>query len=129
MFGGDVLFYSFSFPEMLNGNTSNLIMDKKAVMSNLLLVLGSEKGSLFGDPQFGAYLKKVIFEQSNNIIVDLVIDEIYTCIITYIPQVFITRKDISLKTDGTNIYAEINCTYIPDNTSDLYVINLIESDL
>lgn len=116
--------YSFSFPRMLNGFGANLLSDKDAVMSNLLLLFKTEKMELFGDPSFGVLLKKVIFEQSNSIIVDLVIDEIYTSILTYIPQLYVERKGITLRTDGKSIFAEINCVYIPDNTSDLYTINL-----
>lgn len=116
--------YSFGFPNMLNGVTSNILEDKEAVKSNLVLMLNIERMSLFGDPYFGTSLKKIIFEQPNSIIVDLVIDEIYTTIITFIPQIFVTRKDISITTNGTDVFASISCTYRFDNTSDLYVINL-----
>ncbi len=120
--------YSFGFPQMLKSNTSNLISDKEAVRSNLHLILSSERLSHFGDPYFGARLKKVLFEQANSIVPDLLIDEIYTTIVTFIPQVYLTRKDISLTTDGTDIFAHINYKFLLDNTSDLYVINLTSSE-
>jgi phage baseplate assembly protein W len=113
---------------MLGSNTSKLSEDKNAVRSNLILVLSTERGSLFGDPYFGSILKSAIFEQPTSIITDLLIDEIYTSIITYIPQVFLDRKDITITYDDTDLYANIRYTYIPDNTSDLYVINLTNSD-
>ena len=111
---------------MLGSNTSRLIEDKNAVKSNLWLILSSERESLFGDPYFGSALKRALFEQETSIIVDLMIDEIYTTIITYIPQVFLTRKDIVISSDHTDLYATVKYVYIPDNTSDMYVINLTQ---
>ena len=116
--------YSFAFPNMLSSTQANLISDKEAVKSNLKLLLSSERLSLFGDPYFGSRLKRALFEQASSLIVDLMIDEMYTTIITFIPQVFLTRKDITITTDGTDLFAHINYVYVPDNTSDLYSINL-----
>lgn len=113
---------------MLGSNTSKLLENKEAVKSNLWLVLSSERKSLFGDPYFGSELKRVLFEQSNTIIVDLVIDEIYTTIATYVPQVFLTRKDITITNDHTDLYATIRYIYKEDNTADLYTINLTNYD-
>ena len=116
--------YSFGFPQMLRSNTSVLIQDKQAVRSNLLLILRSERLSHFGDPLFGCKLKQAIFEQERSLIVDILIDEIYTTIITFIPQVHLTRKDIELTTDGTDIFATVKYVFVLDNTSELYTINL-----
>ena len=119
--------YSFGFPQMLRSTTSVLLEDKEAVRSNLLLILSSEQLSHFGDPLFGCRLKQAIFEQQHSLIIDLLIDEIYTTIITFIPQVYLTRKDIELTSDGTDIFATVNYTFVLDNTSDLYTINLTNS--
>lgn len=116
--------YSFNFPSMLNSVSSKLLQDKEAVRSNVLLLLQSERRTLFGDPYFGSRLKRMLFEQSNSVIADLVIDELYTTLITFIPQIFLTRKDITLTCDGTDIYATVKYTYMLDNTTDLYTINL-----
>ena len=116
--------YSIGFPEMLGGNTTKLAKDKDAVNNNLTLILSSERASLFGDPYFGSSLKQALFEQPNSLIVDLLIDEIYTTIITYIPQVFLTRKDIIITYGNSGLVAEIHYIYVPDNTSNLYSINL-----
>lgn len=119
--------YSFGFPRMLNHTTANLFQDKEAIRSNMILLLSSERDTLFGDPYFGCQLKKYLFEQSNSIVVDLLIDQLYTTIITFMPQVGITRKDITVYTDNTTIYAQIKYYYIIDNTSDLFTIKLTES--
>lgn len=120
--------YSFNFPRMLRSNTSQLLKDKDAAKSNLYLILKSEMNSLFGDPMFGGGQKKILFEQSTSLVADLIIDRLYTAIITFIPQFFLTRKDIKVYIKQNDVYADVRCTYIPDNTSDMYTINLTESD-
>lgn len=120
--------YSFNFPSMLNTVTSKLIQDKEAIRSNVLLLLQSERKTLFGDPYFGSQLKRMLFEQSTTVITDLVVDELYTTLTTFIPQIFLTRKDITLTCDGTDIYATVKYVFVLDNTVDLYTINLTESE-
>ena len=120
--------YSFSFPKMLRSNTSVLIQDKEAVKSNLNLILNSEMTSLFGDPMYGTDLKTMIFEQADSLIADLIIDKLYTAIVTFIPQLYLTRKDIKVYIKQNDVFADVKCVYIPDNTSDLYTINLTSLD-
>lgn len=119
--------YSFGFPRMFNHTTANLVQDKEAIRSNMLLLLSSERATLFGDPYYGTQLKKYIFEQTTSIISDLLIDELYTTIITFMPQVYLTRKDIQIYCSKTAIYADIKYYYTLDNTSDLFTIKLTET--
>ena len=120
--------YSFKFPNMLSSVSSNTIEGIEAVRSNIKLLLASEKMSHFGDPYFGSQLKRAFFEQSSSIIVDLMIDEIYSTLITFIPQIYLTRKDITITCKKTELFAEIRYIYLPDNVSDLYIISLTKSD-
>lgn len=120
--------YSFDFPHMLNTRNSRLIEDKQAVKSNLLLLLNVERLSLFGDPYFGTALKKALFEQAKSPVIDLLVDEIHTTIVTFMPQIFIKREDIVIWTDKVNLFCELKYTYLLDNTSDLYVIQLTNSE-
>ena len=119
--------YSFAFPRMLNSTTANLLQDKEAIRSNMILLLSSERDTLFGDPYYGTELKKHIFEQSSSIIPDLLIDEFYTTIKTFMPQVYLTRKDITVYVKKTTLYVDIKYYYIVDNTSDLFTIKLTDS--
>lgn len=120
---------SFGFPKMFTptGAKQNMLSDKEAVRSNMLLLLSSERNTLFGDPYFGSQLHKWIFEQSDSLIVDLLIDEFYTTIKTFMPQVFLTRKDIQILVDNNNLLCKIHYYYVIDKTSDLFVIKLTES--
>lgn len=120
--------YSFGFPSMLGSVSSKLIQDKEAIRSNVLLLLESERMTLFGDPYFGCRLKRILFEQSTSLIADLVIDEIYTSLITFIPQISLSRKDITLTCDGTDVYATVRYVIVEDNTVDLYTIKLTETE-
>lgn len=118
--------YSFAFPRMFGTTQSNLVKDKDAIRSNMLLLLSSEQQSLFGDPYFGSQLKKYLFEQRTSIVVDLLIDELYTTIVTFMPQVYLTRKDITIYSAKNQLFAEIKYYYTLDNTSDLFTIRLTE---
>lgn len=121
--------YSFSFPTMIHNNSAVLVADKAAVKSNLKLLFSAEKRELMGDPYFGTLTKHVLFEQANSIISDLLIDEIYTDISTFMPQIFLTRKDITLEIkENTQLLANIRYVYLKDNTSDMYTILLTNID-
>ena len=72
-------------------------------------------------------MKKAIFMQQGSYIVDLMIDEIYTTIRNFMPRIFVDRKDIQILGEGTKLYAKIKVTYLLDNTSDLYTIDLMTS--
>lgn len=120
--------YSIKFPDMLSNTTTNLVEDHEATLSNLKLLLLSDKYSLFGDPYYGTNLKKLMFNQNNTVLADLVIDDIYTAITTFIPQIWVDRKDITVTSDKYNIYVNIKATNLIDYTTDLYNINLTNSD-
>lgn len=119
---------SINFPNMLNNTTTNLIKDKEATASNLKILLMSDKTSLFGDPYFGTLLKKYIFEQNNAILRDLIVDEIYTSIRIFLPQILVTRKDIIVTSDGVDIFVRIKCLNLLDYTTNVYNINLTTID-
>lgn len=116
--------YSLSFPNMLNGVRTELISDHEATMSNLKLVLLSYKNSLFGDPDFGSMLRRKLYEQNTPILKDLIIDDIYTTILTFMPQISLKREDITVDSDGTSVSATIKCTNLIDYENDTYTIKL-----
>lgn len=118
--------YSFAFPNMFNTTQAILLEDKDAIRSNMILLLSSERRTLFGDPYYGSELRKYIFEQRNSIVVDLLIDELYSTIVMFMPQVYLTRKDITIYSAKNQLFAEIRYHYIIDNTSDLFTIRLTE---
>lgn len=120
--------YSISFPKIFDGVRTKLLKDSKATASNLWLLLNSSKMSLFGDPYFGTSLKRAIFEQNDNILIDLVIDEIYTVVKTFMPQVQLLREDIVLSQEGVDIVCNMKCTDLTDYTTNMYSINLTNEE-
>lgn len=118
--------FAFSFPNMIGNNQAQLKQDKKAIMSNLQLLLSTEKNTLLSDPYYGTNLKQAIFAQQGSPIIDLLVDEIYTAIVTYIPQIAVVRKEIKISGNKTDLYATVPVTYRLDNTTDLYVIKLTD---
>lgn len=116
--------YSFNFPEMVSNTNANIIKDHKATASNLKLLLLSDKYSLFGDPYFGTSLKKLIFEPNNAVLRDLIIDDIYIAILTFMPQVRVERKNITVTSSLGEVYVNIKALNLLDYTVDLYNINL-----
>ena len=116
--------YSFSWPNMFNSVNSNLLKDKDAIKSNLILLINCELQEMFGDPTFGTSLKKLLFEPATSFVADQLKDNLVDAIRTFIPQIYVPREAIVLKQLGTDIIAQLTITYKLDNTSDLYYINL-----
>ena len=120
---------SISFPKMFTNTTTRLLSDHEATVSNLRLLLLSEKNSLFGDPYFGTNIRKLIFEPNNVVLQDIVIDEIYTAILQFMPQVLVKRTDITIIQQGSDLFVTIRALNLLDYTTDLYNINLISYEV
>ena len=115
---------SIKFPDMLSNSHMNTVSDHEATVSNLKLLLLSDKYGLFGDPYYGTSLKKLIFEPNNVIIKDLIIDDIYIAILTFMPQLKLDRKDITVTSKLGQVSVNIKALNLLDYKTDLYSINL-----
>lgn len=105
---------SIAFPNMFSDASTNLVTDRAATVQNLLLTLKAEKTSLFGDPYFGSNLKKLIFEQNNAILRDIVIDDIYNCITHFLPQISVKRDNIIINANRSTVYVTITARNLLD---------------
>ena len=95
-----------NFPKMFRGNSTIVDthesyvkgddLQKDPTMLCLDLLLKSERREMFGDPEFGIRLKYYTFSQNNYVLSDILIDEIYTQVTTFCPQIFLERKDITI---------------------------------
>lgn len=123
---------SIKFPDMFNSSSTNIVSDFDATQQNLILLLGSEKGELFGDPYYGIRIKRYIYEQNNSILRDIIIDEIYTQIALFMPQLLVKRKDIKIIQNQNGkraqIIATVKATNRIDFTTNLYNIVLFDSE-
>ena len=112
---------SIAFPKMFNTNSTKTINDFDATRQNTFLLLRSEKGELFGDPYFGIRLKRYIYEQNNYILKDIIIDEIYTQLALFMPQLIVNRKDIQIILDKGK-KATLHCQFKASNKAN-YEVN------
>lgn len=120
---------SIGFPKMFATTTSsNIIEDKEATLSNLKALIGSEQGSLTVDPYFGVKLKRYLFDQNNSVLKDIIIDEIYSQIMTFIPQVYVNRKDIDIIQNKGKLIANIKLTSKMDYSQENYSLVIFQSD-
>ena len=116
---------SIAFPIMFNNTSTKIVDGHDATLQNLKLLLLSDRGGLFGDPYYGTILKRLIFEQNNSILKDIVVDAIYTVILQFLPQIKVKRKDITIRQDGVDIFVNIKAVNMLDFTPDLFNISLM----
>ena len=119
---------SLSFPNMFTTTSTLVVKDKDASMQDLKLLLASEKGELFGDPFFGVRIKKYTFNQNNYILRDILVDELFTQIKIFAPQLTINRDDISIIQKGNKLIATIKGINKLDFTTDMYQLELFQED-
>ena len=114
-----------SFPDMISNNSTNIITDEDATLQNLKYLILSSKNTLFGDPYCGTNLKKLIFDRNNTILRDIVIDDIFTAITMFMPQIKVERRNISVESEGSRLYINIRAQNRLDYTFTDYSINMI----
>lgn len=119
---------SIAFPKMFNSNSTNIVTDFKATKQNTLLLLKSEKGELFGDPYFGIRLKRYLYEQNNYILKDVIIDEIYTQLALFMPQLLVRREDIKIFQDRAKIFCNFKAINQANFKTDMYSLVLYDED-
>lgn len=121
--------YSIKFPDMLSGVITNIVKDHDATSQNLKLMLLSDRGSLFGDPYFGTLWRKLLFNQNNEILRDIIIDDILTSIQTFMPQLLVKREDIEVNSDKYTVFINIKALNLLDYNTDMYTIKLMEDEV
>lgn len=120
---------SLGFPKMFNLSSTVVITDShKATQRNLKSLLLSEKGELFGDPFFGLRLKKYLFNQNDSVLKDIIIDEIYTQIALFMPQLTCNRNDITIIQKDARLIASIKVTNKIDFKTDMFNIVLFQEN-
>ena len=121
--------YSIAFPNIFNGSTVNLYKDYDAIKSNLKNLLYSNKGGLFGDPYYGTNLKHILFDQAaKDIIKELIKDDIYEAIFSYMPQTTIQRDYIDVDIQNTFVSVTIKAKNDLGVVSDLMQIKLLNTE-
>jgi len=120
--------YSIQFPKMLSSARTILVKDHDATLTNLELLLLSSKDTLFGDPYFGTNIIRLLHSPNDVVLKDIIIDDIYTNILTFMPQVKLERSNIRIEITDTQVVAKITCTNLLDFTTNMYEINLLQEE-
>ena len=121
---------SIAFPNIFNRTTVNLVEDYDATLQNLKMLLWSEKNELFGDPYYGTGFKRYLYDQNDVVLQDILIDDIYSTIKLFMPQIELTRKDVQLKRTGKGeLTVTIRALNKADYTTNLYNIVLTEAEV
>ena len=118
--------YSIAFPDIFNGSKVNLTKDYDAIKINLKSLLMSNRGGLYGDPHYGLNMKQILWDQAcKPVVVELLKDEIFNAIYSYMPQVSITRNDIDVTVEGNIVQASIEVkadSKIPSNLFNIQIL-------
>lgn len=117
---------SIAFPNIFNTTTTNIYKDHQATVSNLILTLQSARGSLFGDPDFGTNLKKLIYDQGDSTLMELVTEDIYVTIKLFVPQLLLERSDITFSIKDNVLFVNIQALNLIDYQTDMYNIALLQ---
>ena len=121
--------YSIAFPNIFNGSKVNLNKDYDAVKVNLKSLLMSNRKGLYGDPYYGVNLKQILWHQAAKpVVIELLKDEIFQAIYSYMPQAEVTKDDIGVEVDGNTVYATIDVSLDASIPSDLLKIEILMQD-
>ena len=121
---------SIAFPTIFNRTTVNLVEDYDATLQNLKMLLWWEKNELFGDPDYGTGFKRYLYDQNDVVLQDILIDDIYSTIKLFMPQIELTRNDVKLKrTDKGELTVTIKALNKADFTTNLYNIVLTDAEV
>lgn len=121
---------SIRFPEMFTRTVTNTVSDYDATLQNLKMLLWSEKGELFGDPYYGTGIKKYLYDQNDVVLIDILIDDIFTAIQLFMPQIRVERSGIQLFRSGKGqVTAKITAMNMADFSTDLYNVVLMDAEV
>ena len=113
------------FPLMNGGNFQQSFTLKEQVKTNILNVLLTQQGERINQPDFGAGLKNVLFE--NDIDQEEIASRINEQLQTYVPEVNIDNVLVDTDIDKHLIFITLVYSFLLDNTQDSIQININQS--
>lgn len=113
------------FPDMISSNKTSIVKDKDATRQNLEMLLQSGKLTLLGDPYYGTNINRMFYEYNNVVLQDIIIDDIFSAINTFMPQIRVLRDNIHITNDGNTVVVRIVAQNLLDYSFDEYTVNLL----
>ena len=117
---------AIGFTEMITSNQSVVLKDQAATEQNLVNLFHCPKGTMFGDPYFGTNIQKFFYDNNNVVLQDLIIDDMYSAIAEFIPQLRVLREDIKLTGTLNTVSATIRAQNLLDFNFETYNIKLLD---
>ena len=119
---------SISFPKMFTSSGTKIKSGLEATKQNSYLLLKTEKGEFISDPYFGIRLKRYIFEQNSFLLKDVLIDEIYSQLAQFMPQLLVNRKNIEIIQHDNKINDKFTAQNRIDFVTNMYEIVLLNPE-
>ena len=112
---------------MFSKSTTNLEKDFDAIKQDVVLLLASNKGGLYGDPWYGTNVKQVLWDPNHrDILTDIIRDHIFESINTYMPNnITINREDITVNIVDNYANVQINLSAYTNKRNDMLNISLL----
>lgn len=92
----------------------------------LKLLMLTPKGSLIGDPFFGTSIIQLLGSPNDYITEQLVIDDIYSSVYSYMKEITLLRKNIIVSREIGKVDIKLYYTYNKNGKNDMLTIPLLE---
>lgn len=108
---------SITHPKMISITNGNVDIDKldTSINRSIALILLTGKGEVFGNPEFGSNIRKFLFDNYNDNLKELIIDEIIDSVSKWEDRIIINRSDISIEQEDLTLKIHISYTLTNSN--------------
>lgn len=113
-----------SFPNTMARKSIVIVSDDEYVTQSLLGLANTTKGELLGDPEFGANIMLYLFETNTEALIDLLANDIYEAVTRYLPQIILSRGNITGSITDDTLSLRVNYSYNNSNGTSTIYINL-----
>lgn len=112
------------FPNTVSNKNIIIVSDEDYVSQSLVGLINTTKGELLGDPEFGSNILLYLFEINEEALIDLIANDIYESVMRYVPQIIISRNDITGSIYEDTLRLIVRYSYNNSNGTSTIYINL-----
>ena len=118
---------SLDLSDMFNSSKTNILYDEDATRQNLELALLSSKKSLMGDPYFGTNLARLLYDNNDKILADLIVDNVEEAIVNFMPQLYVKRSDIKVYANKQRVFVRLKALNKLNGVSNTYNLSMLNN--
>jgi phage baseplate assembly protein W len=108
-------YFNISFPIQDDVENNRLFAMNKnmkdAVKTELLMLLLTERGERWYNPDYGTSLRKFLFEMGDQITDDLIVDDIKSSVSKFLPRITVSTIGVEPINNNTRLIITIKFTY------------------